>query len=464
VAILRKRRYRIDAFFVLSAVVFCSLFHAATWASDRSQCNQLLARVTPVKGAFDPRKPTMIAVNGYSTGRFAASRFRDLGLQTIHVHSRGAPQDSMYEETFWPETYDALDPFDGHDFDGLVARLKNVNIVGVVALSDGGVLFADKLSTRLVTDGMQFPSNGIEEGRKDKRRMSELLAEANPKVDSVLQLSTSNPADAIAWIHRHRLFSRSPGYVFIKPRRDASSLNVVTASSDREVSEHFDRIIGTTDHLGNRNDELLVQETLEGVEYIPNSVTADEYTVFTDIWAYTKRLTPDGRNWVYDYDELLPFEGKEQQEIVGYHLKVLAAHRWKIGPCHPEIKYVLGRGPVLVEANYRFMGSSQNILAELATGHSQLDRTALAFKNPKEFRRLPVGYEIKKHAAVYELKFFPNRPSVLSPRVSAVSGVVCNRALPSMSCRCNPMGLSANFLLCKSANRGRTMANVLSKL
>ncbi|MDB5039079.1 MAG: purD [Bacteriovoracaceae bacterium] len=387
---------------------------------DLEICRELLSRPSLISArSFHPEKPTILVVDGYSSGRFLAPAFRrHEDLQLLHVHSRGKPVKSLYDRTFWPETYDRDMGFFG-DLPAMIDNLKALNIVAVLPGADSGVLFADELSTHLANSGLSIPSNGIEPGRKDKFLMAQRLKAAG--IDSVKQIKTSNADEALAWIEHEKLFNAPSGVVVIKPIRDASSIGVTFVRSPEEVRSTFKELIGEKDSQGNINAEILVQEFLDGPEYVVNTTSRDGKHVVTDIWVYSKRMTPDGKHLIYHFDELLPFDGLAQQEVANYNFKVLSALGIKTGNGHAEIKMVPGRGPVLVEMNNRMMGSSQPRLAELATGHSQIDRSVTAYKDPKFFETLNEGYRLKKHAIVYELAFFEEgQREVLSSRAAEV--------------------------------------------
>jgi biotin carboxylase len=357
---------------------------------------------------------TVIIVDGYSSGRFFAQAFRDEGMQVVHVHSKGAPPKASFAKTFWPESFDLDIKHDGN-LPKLLEQLRGLKIVTVLPGADSGVIFSDELIAALHKEKVQLPSNGIDRARKDKYLMAERLRDLG--IDAVKQMKTNNHTAAIEWVRANQLFSRGPRTVVIKPILSGGSDGLFFAKSEEEIKMAFAQILGHPDEIGNMNHEVLVQEFLEGEEYVINTTSRDGKHVVTDMWKYTKRLTPDGFKLIYDFDELLPFNGDLQKELIAYNNKVLAALKIFHGNGHSEVKMVPGRGPVLIEMNTRMMGSSQPVLAEIALGHSQIDRTVLAMNHPEEFRKLAIGYEFKNHAAMVTLANFKGAGARLNPAV-----------------------------------------------
>ncbi len=347
---------------------------------------------------LDPLKPTVIVVDGYSSGRLLAPAFRDVNFQIIHVHSRGRPAQEKYERTFVRQDYD-LDVAYLGDLNEIIQQLSPLkNIVGVVPGADSGGLFADQLALALKQVHPTLPANGIQLGRKNKYLQGEVLRASG--IDVALQIKTADVATALTWVDSKRLLRIGPKAVVVKPINSAGTEDVFICTTTDEIVKAIRHIVSKPDEFGHPNEEALIQEYLPGDEYVVNTTSRSGRHLVTDIWLYKKRSSADGKRLVYDHDILLPFEGEMQSLLIDYTLNVIKALNAETGNGHTEIKMVPGRGPVLVEFNNRMMGSNQPLIVERATGHSQVDRTVLAFSNPEIFAELKSGYEIKKEAAV----------------------------------------------------------------
>lgn len=409
--------------FLLASPASAALKAEVVASSTTTQ--ECLAKLKPGQtklAPFDPEKETVIIVDGYSSGRFFAPAFRKEGYQVVHIHSRGAPPKPSFAKTFWPESYELDLRYTGN-MTAILGALRNANITAILPGADSGVTFADELTAILARTNRLIPSNGVDLARKDKYLMAERLRAMG--LDAVRQFKTSDPQAAIQWAREQKLFTTGARKAVIKPILSGGSDGLFFAHSEAEVVKAFKALVNQPDESGNINHEVLIQEYLEGDEYVINTTSRDGKHVVTDIWKYSKRLTPDGLHIVYDYDELLPFEGYPQKQLTEYNNKVLAALKIFHGNGHSEIKMVPGRGPVLIEMNSRMMGSSQPLLAEIALGHSQVDRSVLAMTKPDEFRRLAPGYEMKNHAFMVTLANFKGKGAILNP-----DGLAKIRALP----------------------------------
>ena len=383
---------------------------------DVRECARLLdrkAQTRPTK--FDASRPTVVVVDGYSSGRLLASALRDVGFQVVHVHATGDTP-KKFLSTFWSRSYERILAYDGN-LSSLVGKLRNVNVVAVLPGTDTGVLLADVLSTALNRLDPRIPSNGIEHARKNKFEMQERIKARG--LDSIRQVLTSNVGKSIGWVRGQELLKGPEPLVVIKPLASAGGESVLYPKSEAEIRRIFRRLLKTTDGLGNVNAQLLTQEKLLGPEFALNSTIWNGRVLYTDIWQYHKRVTPTGRV-IYDFDLLLPYEGEVQNELRAYDRKVLSALGIRHGNSHSEIKMVEDRGPVLIESNNRPMGATQPVLAKFATGRNQIEMTALALADPRGFRKLLPAYAMRKNAIVFSIANLYDRPMRLRPEAREV--------------------------------------------
>ncbi len=61
----------------------------------------------------------------------------------------------------------------------------------------------------------------------------------------------------------------------VKPVESAGSDDVFLCESKEDVKTAFERINGKINGLGQKNDAVLVQEFLDGTEYVVDSVSLD---------------------------------------------------------------------------------------------------------------------------------------------------------------------------------------------
>ncbi|CAI5722738.1 unnamed protein product [Peronospora farinosa] len=106
---------------------------------------------------------------------------------------------------------------------------------------------------------------------------------------------------------------------------------------------------GKTNGLGLQNDAVLLQEYLEGDEFVVDTVSRNGEHKVTAIWKYDKRRVNDAAS-VYFGLSLVPAEGVVN-EVIDYQLQVLDGN----GPAHGEVRFCCG-SPVLIDIDTRYHG------------------------------------------------------------------------------------------------------------
>lgn len=306
-------------------------------------------------------RPTTVLVDAFSTGatlaRRAARRHR-----VVHVRSRAD----------LPATFAASLPADvldeEHDYtagpDGVVHRLRGSDPVAVVCASEFGVEVADDLAHRL---GLRGNDPALSAARRDKALMTDVLAAAG--VRTARQLRTGDAEQAAAWRDEQGL-----DRVVVKPVDSAGSDDVYVCTTPEEVRAAVHRTLGKTNIMLRPNTSVLVQEFLDGREYVVNTVSRDGRHWVTDAWASAKTPVPGGRT-VYAHEDLLP---GDDPLLVGavlpYVRAVLDGLGIANGPAHTEL-VVTARGPVLLESGARISGLANPAALDLCTGANQVDLT-----------------------------------------------------------------------------------------
>merc|ERR1719410_219315 len=152
----------------------------------------------------------------------------------------------------------------------------------------------------------------------------------------------------------------------------AGSEDVTLCHSMEEAKAAFNKIMNKINVLGVRNEAVLVQEYLEGTEYIVDTVSCNGKHKVVAVWEYDKRPV-NGGGFVYFGVHFRPVVGKIK-ELVDYQLKVLDALGFTHGPGHGEVKFCKG-APVLIEVGARCHGGEgfSMQLARKCAGYSQID-------------------------------------------------------------------------------------------
>lgn len=305
--------------------------------------------------APSPRdRPVMVLVDAFSTGalvaREAARRYR-----LVHVRTRSDMPDafaaSLPRELF---EEDLAYPAEA------VARHAPV---AVISGSEFGVEAADEMAARL---GLRGNDPALSGARRDKARMMEVLSAAG--VRAPRQYRAAGVQDARDWWRRAGL-----AHVVVKPVDSAGSEDVYICGTEEELGAAFGAIIGKRNLMMRPNEAALVQEYLDGDEYVVNTVSRDGKHWFTDAWLSRKAVGEGGRK-AYDHEDLLPSNHPELARIFPYVADVLDAVGIKDGPAHSEL-ILTADGPCLLETAARVSGLANPAALDRCTGANQVSLT-----------------------------------------------------------------------------------------
>jgi biotin carboxylase len=169
----------------------------------------------------------------------------------------------------------------------------------------------------------------------------------------------------------------------------AGSDDVTLCLSIEEVQAAFGNIMGKINGLGIVNKAVLVQEYLEGTEYIVDMVSRDGEHKLAAIWAYDRRAV-NGAGFVCFGQHLLLATDPHCREIIDYQKKVITALGIRNGPTHGEVKWFQGE-PVLVEVGARCQGAD-GLWVKLATealGYNQVQCAIDSYLYPERFALMP---------------------------------------------------------------------------
>jgi hypothetical protein len=320
-----------------------------------------------------------VVVDAYSTGARLAPRFAAAGMPVLHVQS-SPTLPHFYERGFRAGDFVENVVHEG-DLEATAARVAAHDPAFVVVGAEPGVPLADALSERL-----GLPSNGsaLSAARRDKNAMGEALRAAGLRTAEALK--TANPAEAVAWAAQ-----RGGAPVVVKPLDSAGTDGVVICREPAAIEATFAASLGRPNALHGANEELLVQELLEGTQLFVNSVSWDGVHHVSEVWRDNKLRR--GANFIYDYEELLPRHGEQQDQVVPYVESVLDALGIRFGPAHTEVM-LTATGPVLVESGARMHGSVPDEIVDRCTpSHQTL--TAEAYLDPDSVaRRAQRPYEL----------------------------------------------------------------------
>jgi ATP-grasp domain len=315
----------------------------------------------------------IVVVDPVSTGQRLSDAFSERGEDVLHlyqsVHSAAFDQDPHRRKAF------VADPAAAE------SAVQGLPVTCVVAGSEWGVDTANDLSHRL---GLPHHVDALQDSRRDKLAMHRALEAAGVPV-AVTRLVRDLPdlQAALGKIERYP--------VFVKPVSSAGGDGCAVCPEPAAVHTAVVNTLRRTNLLGAHNDAVLVQEYLDGQQYIVNTVSMGGRHLVTDV----HRVRVDDINdraVMRDFVLVADLDAADR-EVVDYTLRCLDALGVREGAGHTEVR-MTSAGPRLVEVNARIMGASmQPALYRRALGYTQADLVAERFTDPAAFaRRLTDGY------------------------------------------------------------------------
>ncbi|WP_407461565.1 ATP-grasp domain-containing protein [Methanobrevibacter sp.] len=236
------------------------------------------------------------------------------------------------------------------------------------------------LATRLAND-LNLLSNSYDniEAMTLKDKMQERLKENGLR--SIRGQVVKSVEEAIEFYESEDLKK-----VVIKPSYSAASSSVKICLSKDDMISNIKELFNDYNCYGDENAELLVQEYIEGEEYIVNTVSSEGKHRVTLIWKYSKVKTSDG-SVIYDIMETVDELSLGEAEMVEYAYNVADAIGIEYGPIHGE--YMIDeKGPVLVEVNCRPCGGTlAPEFLDRISGQHETDSVLDAYLKPELFNQ-----------------------------------------------------------------------------
>ena len=307
-----------------------------------------------------------------------------------------------YRRTVYKEyeriNYDFDMIYEKDSYEETLEEVKKYDPLLVLPGNERGVILATKLSHDLNLLG-----NPIEnlDAMTLKDEMQKRLKEKGLRYIRGKVIDTIE--DAIKFYDEENLKE-----VVIKPTYSAGSTSVRTCSNKEEMIETLEQFLAhSTNYYGDEDIEFLVQERINGEEYIVNTVSCKGKHQVTLIWKYTKIKTPEGAI-VYDSTRTVNELSIGEAEMVEYAYDVADAIGIEYGPVHGE--YMIDDdGPVLIEVNCRPCGANMEAkFLNRISGQHETDSILDSYLKPELFRLKSIKpYKLFAHGAL-KLFIVPN--------------------------------------------------------
>lgn len=344
--------------------------------------------------------PTLVVVDGYSSGGQLPAVAKEIGWRCLHVKSN-PDMLAYFLAAYRREDYIAECVYDG-DFEKLVREVRAFRPHAVQPGTESGVILADRLAAAL-----DLPGNDpdLSLARRNKYQMHERLSRAGIRcMDHFL---ANNADELVVWAQR------GEWPVVAKPPASAGSDSVTFCADEMELRTAFKKLYGSINQMGEKNDHVLVQRVLIGQEYFINGISGNGSHVITEIWR-TEKIRVPGAGLIFDKSVLLDPVMPEMQMIVNYCRSVFDALGIRHGATHAEIMVDEAGMPTLIECASRLSGGLTRAAPNYAVGMSQLDLVGQLVANGSGFVE-ELSRKDRSHLhPLWQIQFISDQAGVVS--------------------------------------------------
>ena len=264
--------------------------------------------------------------------------------------------------------------FEKDTYEGTVEMIRELDPLLIVAGSERGVILTSRLSNDLGLLGT--PIENLD-AMTLKDKMHERLAEEGLR--HIRGKVVSSVDEAVEFYE-----SESLNEVVIKPIYSFCSVGVRICLDKEEMIDSLKEIFNKNNAYGDANTELLVQERINGEEYIVNTTSCEGIPRLISMWKYEKIKTSEGAI-VYDTIKSVKRLTLGEAEMVEYAYDVVQAIGIEHGPVHGEFR-IDEKGPVLIEVNCRPAGLSMaSEYLDMIFAQHDTDSILDSYLNPERF-------------------------------------------------------------------------------
>ena len=297
------------------------------------------------------------------------------------------------------------------DYNELLQIVKSYDPVLVLAGSEFGV----ELATRLGSDlGLTGNSADRIKAMTEKDSMHQALKEHGLRYIRGKVVRTEEEA-----LKYYDELGQED--VVVKRVRGAGTQGVFLCSGKDEMLKAVRKSLSNRIKRDGEDIAILIQERINGTEYIVNTASCNGKHRITSIWRYSKMRLSNGTN-AYNYSMCVPRLEVGHSSLVRYALQVADAIGIKYGPIHGEYM-VDDKGPVLIEVNCRPMGGAlQRKYVEQIFGHHETDVALDSYLDPKKFEEdAQKPYRVRKTGAMKIFIIMQDTPVLSAPVLQIVT-------------------------------------------
>ena len=308
---------------------------------------------------------------------------KKINLKPIFMYDIDYAKNSeiILKDNFKKSLYEDIIIYSHKDREKTINILKTMDIIAMIPYTEDDVIDAEYFNHYLNT-----PSNPIETSicRRDKYYMQEEIKKHG--LTSIIQKKCYN----INNIDEFVLNNPSNNYV-IKPLDGSATYDVYLCNNIEELYEKFELIINKTNTCNLKNNSCLIQEYIDGEDWIVNSVSRNGIHKIINVMKSYKYYI-NNRHFMYLQTRLI--EPKEvPPELYIYAFNVLNALKIINGAGHAEIK-MSSKGPCLIEIGAR-VGGGQNEKALskcIVNNYGPIKTCIYSYCDKNLFNKIPYFY------------------------------------------------------------------------
>lgn len=291
---------------------------------------------------------------------------------------------AQFERKYSPDEYECI--YAQSNSEDIFNACRGHNVICAVAGSEYGVKFTDEVAFKLGVPGNDPRTTNC---RCTKRGMVESLEKAG--IRAIKTVNVKSDQDIIDFYQKNNI-----KVGFMKFSEGAGSFGNKACEGVQDALDYYHQLKSGKNYFGTE-DDILLQEFIEGPEYVVNTVSCKGNHRITDMWKYDK-VVNDAGDTLYNTSTLIESVTDEVKDMVDYALKVLDAVDVKYGPVHAEYK-IDHNGPVLIETNCRPMGdSTTRDYATYVTGNCIVDWALDSYIDEAKFSSHPKEYHSARSA------------------------------------------------------------------
>jgi D-alanine-D-alanine ligase-like ATP-grasp enzyme len=381
-----------------------------------------------------PNIDHILIVDGISTAKFYVESLNKRGYKVSHLRTyphlkKGLSfgtddvEDMFSTQINNTEYMNTWDLSDFKDLDDCIKFLKTQKIDLALVGSEIGVINAE-----IIIKELGFPCNEPSKlhARRDKFLMQNALKEAG--LPYVKHIVTKNINDAVNFFNNN---NHQP--IVLKELLGSGTNNVFICNSVAEVKSRFSEILNAVNIVGNKNNSVLVEEFVTGIETVVNTISNKSIHSTDSVFEYKKILLED-QYPIFDSTTLVNRPTQIQRDAVKYVYKCLDALGIQNGPAHSELFIKSDGSPVLLETGARMggtYGSTDGFKKSL--GEYEFDyilNCALLDESFKEFNSYiykPVGnYMVKRLISTSGYEINPEKCIDVLMKIPGVLSVSLN--------------------------------------